>query len=61
MTNMDDFLACRPAATYGPDEFYALIIPDEIDKLKRVLEVIAQWDSISKLKLYQVVIQQEIF
>jgi len=55
MTEMDDFLARLSNSPYGPGDFYAVIIPDEIAKLKRVLEFIEHWERISDAKLKNLV------
>lgn len=44
---MDDIRKHLPPSPYSLGDFYGLIIPDEIVKLKRVLQVIEQWGRIS--------------
>ncbi len=51
MTDMDDILKHLPPSPYSLGDYYGLIIPDEIGKLKRVLQVIEQWERISDEEL----------
>lgn len=51
MTDIDNFFARLPVSPYGLGDFYALIVPDEINRLRRVLTVIELWESISDAKL----------